>query len=435
MAGVLQVVRICLCILAVAAAAGCVSGVPDTDDGSPVPSYVPDTEGTDDSSGEERVGMVEVLSDPPFAAVLVDGEYAGAATPAVIPVSWGNHTIGAESSYGRVSATQVTVAGNTTVELRISPEQGTGRFLNAGILSGTGFAVVEASERAVYVSVFGRMQNAVRSGTGSVIRNMVESPYVVPGLAEGTVKITAAGGSGDSILREVPVMSGAFSPLYYMFGAGDPWENLSVSSDVYAGMRYSVDGFLSAGVLPGKREWPVSATFVSVLTPEGIVSFPRGAGNWSEMELDRREVVWHDVRVMSQPSGADIFVDGFATGYTTPWTIRNVSDGFHAIMVSKPGFLPEVQKVSFGGTGREMTIVMLTMQEYASGYVAVNSSVPGSRVVMYGRDTGDRTPVVYAGFPSGRREISVVSPDGRSRMFAVTVVPGAVNEVFADFSQ
>ena len=198
MAGVLQVVQICLCILAVAAAARCVSGVPDTDDGGTVPSYASDMKGTDGSSKEERVGMVEVLSDPPFAAVLVDGEYAGVSTPAVIPVSWGNHTIGAESSYGRVSSAQVTVAGNTTVELRISPEQGTGRFLDAETLSGTGFAVVAASERAVYVSVFGRMQNAVRSGTGSSIRNMVEVPYVVPGLAEGMVKITAAGGAGDS---------------------------------------------------------------------------------------------------------------------------------------------------------------------------------------------------------------------------------------------
>lgn len=102
-------------------------------------------------------------------------------------------------------------------------------------------------------------------------------------------------------------------------------------------------------------------------------------------------------------------------------------------MMSKPGFLPEVQKVTFGETGREMTVVMPTMQEYALGYVAVDSSVPGSRMVMYGRDTGDRTPVMYAGFPSGRREMSVVSPDGRSWVFTVTVVPGAVNKVFAVF--
>lgn len=425
---------VCLCMLAVAAASGCVSSVPDIEEGSLVLSNVSDTNGTDDFSGEGRVGMVEVLSDPPFAAVLVDGEYVGVATPAIVPVSWGNHTIGAESSYGRVSSTQVSVAGNMTVELRISQESGTGMFPDAELLSDTGFAVVEASERSVYVSVFGRLQNALRSGTGSVVRNMVEMPYVVPGLKEGMAKITVETGSGRSFLREIPVMGGAFSPVYYMVGTGDPWENLSVSSDVYAGMRYSVEGFLSGGVLPEKREWPMSATFVSVLTPEGIVSFPRGAGNWSEMEVDHREVIWHDVLVTSQPSGADIFVDGFATGYTTPWTIRNVSDGFHSIMVSKPGFLPKVRKVAFGGTERTMKVVMPAMQEYASGYVVVNSSVPDSRVGMYGQDTEDRTPVVYAGFPSGRREISVVSPDGRVRAFTMTVVPGTVNEVFADFS-
>ncbi|MCQ2355609.1 MAG: hypothetical protein MJ014_01100 [Methanocorpusculum sp.] len=116
--------------------------------------------------------MVEVLSDPPFAAVLVDGEHAGvSSTPAVIPVSWGNHTIGAESSYGRVSSTQVTIAGNVTVELRISPEQGTGRFLDAETLSGTGFAVVERrSGRCMFrCSKGGRMQSGQGRGVLSGI--------------------------------------------------------------------------------------------------------------------------------------------------------------------------------------------------------------------------------------------------------------------------
>lgn len=421
-----------LCVLLVLAACGCVSDVQDTGEKAGTVT-VQETDTGMVPDAEERYGQVEVLSDPPFAAILVDGVYTGSATPAVVRMSAGRHTIAAESSFGRVSSAEVDVWGNETVELLFSQEVRTGQFLRDGDLSDTGFFVVDSNEREVYVSVFGRMQNALRTGTGSVIRNAVEMPYVIPGLREGKVKVAAEVLSGTSVIREVPVASGLFSSVYYMFGGGDQWRNLSVSSEVYAGMAYSVSGFLAGGVLPGEREWPVSATFVSVMTPEGIVSYPRGAGNWSEMVIEPREVVWYDILVTSPVAGADIVVDGFPTGYTTPWTIRNVSDGFHVITVSKPGFLPVSREVALGGPAGVTQVMMPAAEMYASGFLAVNSSEPGSRVVMYGRDTGDRTPVMYAGFPAGKREVTVVSPDGRSRMFEMTIVPDVVNEVFADF--
>ena len=39
-------------------------------------------------------------------------------------------------------------------------------------------------------------------------------------------------------------------------------------------------------------------------------------------------------------------------------------------------------------------------------------------------------------YPSGagKLEVTLVSPDVRSRMFEMTIVPDVVNEVFADFS-
>ena len=146
------------------------------------------------------------------------------------------------------------VWGNEIVELLFSQDVRKGQFLQDGDLSDTGFFVVDSNEREVYVSVFGRMQNALRTGTWSVIRNAVEMLYVIPGLREGMVKVAAEVLSGTSVIREVPVVSGLFSSVYssvyYMFGGGDQWRNLSVSSEVYVGMAYSVNGFLAGWVLP-----------------------------------------------------------------------------------------------------------------------------------------------------------------------------------------
>ncbi len=171
----------------------------------------------------------------------------------------------------------------------------------------------------------------------------------------------------------------------------------------------------------------------SVLTDEGYVSYLRDSMDRTLLKIEPREVVWHDLYVTSSPSGADILVDGFPTGYTTPWTIQNVSDGFHRITVSKPGYLPVEKELVLAGTTGTEQISMPAMSEYSSGYLLVDADEPGSYIMMYGKDTGDRTPTVYPAVPIGNRDITIMSGSGVTKTETVMILPDAMNTLNVSF--
>ena len=81
-----------------------------------------------------------------------------------------------------------------------------------------------------------------------------------------------------------------------------------------------------------------------------------------------------------------------------------------------------------------MSVSLPEMQEYASGYLRVDSDEPGSYIMMYGKDTGDRTPVVYEAVPIGSRDITVVSGSGKSKTEMVLVLPDTMNELYVTFA-
>ncbi|MDE2518964.1 MAG: PEGA domain-containing protein [Methanocorpusculum sp.] len=427
-----------LCILACILAAGCVNAPVPGPDITPAPGQTADP--ADETEIPAGSFAVTVLSDPPGASILVDGEYTGKTAPDTIAVSAGTHTITAESSHGQRSSEELKVAEDRTIELRITQEKTLGKFLTEKELSKTGWAVVRASQQYVYVSVNGRQANSVRYNLeGTAMRDTVETPYVIPGLKEGlvSIKVEPSGlqfdtGSGyDS--GEFPIVSGIYSWLYFLVNGNEPMDVLAVTSEAYAGYPYSVDGYLSAGLIPETREWPVSCDYVSVLTDEGYVSYLRDSMDRTLLKIEPREVVWHDLYVTSSPSGADILVDGFPTGYTTPWTIQNVSDGFHRITVSKPGYLPVEKELVLAGTTGTEQISMPAMSEYSSGYLLVDADEPGSYIMMYGKDTGDRTPTVYPAVPIGNRDITIMSGSGVTKTETVMILPDAMNTLKVSF--
>ena len=333
-----------LCIFVCICSAGCVTSPSANTTGE---LDVPVTPVLQDDDVPVGLAQVTVLSDPPGAAILVDGMYVGKTAPDTVVLPFGRHTIEVECDHKKRVSQDVDVQGDTTVEMRVSHDKTVGRFLSKSDISKTGWAVIRASQQYVYISVNGKPANSVRYNLeGTAIRDTVETPYVVFGLKEGLVpiKVEAGGMNTDSGVGynsgEFPIVPGLYSWLYFLVNGNDQMDILSVKSDAYAGYPYSVDGYLSAGQIAETREWPVSSNYVSVMTKDGYVSYQRDSMDRTLVIAEPRDVVWSAVSVSSSPSGADILVDGLPTGYTTPWTIQNVLDGFHKITVSKPGYLP-----------------------------------------------------------------------------------------------
>ncbi len=348
----------------------------------------------------------------------------------------------AESARGHRTSETHELTNDTTIALSLSQGKTIGRHLTEKELSKTGGAVVRSSQQYVYISVNGKQANSIRYNLeATAMRDTVETPYIIPGLKEGlvSIKVEPSGILSDTGTGynsgQFPIVSGIYSWLYFLVNGNEQMDNLAVTSETYAGYPYSVDGYLSAGLIPETREWPVSCDYVSVLTDEGYISYLRDAMDRTLLKIEPRHVIWHDLLVTSSPSGADILIDGFPTGYTTPWTIHNVSDGFHKITVSKPGYLPAEKELALSGTAGTKTVTMPPMEEYSSGYLLVDSDEPGAYIMMYGKDTGDRTPAVYQAFPIGNRDITIISGSGITKTETVTILPDTMNTLYVSFKK
>ena len=67
------------------------------------------------------------------------------------------------------------------------------------------------------------------------------------------------------------------------------------------------------------------------------------------------------ISVNSNPRGAEVFIDGFRTGYSTPYTFGNISDGPHRIMVTKDGYLPQQKLIDLPHYSVPVSMTPLTL--------------------------------------------------------------------------
>ncbi len=416
-----------LCLSLFLLSCGCTgtAGIQD----QPVPTGTATPAATTGENTATGSALLTVLSDPPYAAILLDGTYTGTTTPGSIRIPAGSHTVRVEASNGRSAEQQINIREDTTLSFDIPAAAGKfGTPLTEQELSKTGWAVVKAADPYVYISV-----NANR-----IVRDVVQTPYVIPALKEGLVgikieDITSSGREFGFSEGTFPVISGLYSPVTFT-GGTETLDMFSITSSAYAGYPYSVSGAVSPGRIPESREWPSDYRFISLKTPDGYVSYPRAAAGTSSVVIEPRDVTWYPLTVTSSPSGADILIDGIPTGKTTPWTIQNVSDGFHTVLVSHPGYLPQEKDLLLAGDAEAREVSFPDMEPYTNGYLVVESDEPGAFIMMYGRDTGDRTPTVYPAFPIGTAEITVITSTGKSLTKTVTVLPDTVTTVHADFS-
>jgi hypothetical protein len=138
--------------------------------------------------------------------------------------------------------------------------------------------------------------------------------------------------------------------------------------------------------------------------------------------------------VTSVPAGAAISVDGFLTGYATPYVIADVSAGKHLVSVSKPGYIPAEREVTLTdnpGDACDAT-VKFTLEPYTWGSLAVSSTPEGARIYLFGRDTGEVTPHTFHYLNIGSYPVKVVGESGSKTIEDVVVSPYATTDCHAD---
>ena len=138
--------------------------------------------------------------------------------------------------------------------------------------------------------------------------------------------------------------------------------------------------------------------------------------------------------VTSNPTGADIFIDGVQRG-TTPHTFTDIALGTHSVIVSKIGYLGKYSTITVSqGQPTKVDVTLEPLQSgTGTGTISVISDPPGAGIMLDGKYSGKATPYDFSGIASGIHTVEMTLVGYNSYTESVTVVPGTTVVVKHEF--
>lgn len=213
-------------------------------------------------------------------------------------------------------------------------------------------------------------------------------------------------------------------------------KTVSIRPGSYSGAEFTINGRFPPGRLPATISTGCPGSFICVHKGEAYTSFLIPCPNQDTvvLDLETNQEPHPPLLVTSAPDGAEIFIDGFRTGYTTPHTFTEVSGGLHRIMVSKPGLYPmeEIVTVEIRGTNTTPQKVFFSMENYGGGTIVVDSLPRGASIYINGWTPGESTPHTFDHMKIGSYEV-VVQMGPKPWVEQFELVPSKVSKVVADF--
>jgi hypothetical protein len=138
------------------------------------------------------------------------------------------------------------------------------------------------------------------------------------------------------------------------------------------------------------------------------------------------------LRILTQPSGAMVSIDGEAAG-ESPVARDSITAGEHVIDVSMTGYEPAQQLVTIEPARQRAISIMLTARAQAPGRIVVNSNVGDAVVTVDGMARG-APPVVIADASEGPHAIVVTAPGYDAFRTTCSVGPGQNCELNAELT-
>lgn len=367
----------------------------------------------------QKTADLAIISEPDGALISLDGEYTGRTTPAIFyALPSGVHTVSLSGGgfYGRFEES-FPLSGEQTLRVDL---QGRSHTLSEGLArietyEGTGGIFVDSKPDGATIVIDGRALEW-------------KTPQVVSGIKPGVHTVSVKGGWVDFSVstKKCLVESGMVTRV--VFDQEQSYaRSVNVKSERFDKAEISVNGKRFDQKIPATVEVSGVCSFVSVRDDTGYYSFPVSdfLDGGADLVLGDPAPATAAVRVTSRPAGARIFVDGFDTGYATPYTIERLSDGPHLIAVSSPGHISAEQRILLAdnpSTAEDATLSFV-LDTYPYGSLTVTSRSEGATIYLHGKDTGQVTPYTFRYMRIGTYDVKVSLGGTSKSRDDVTVLP------------
>jgi|WetSurMetagenome_2_1015567.scaffolds.fasta_scaffold04759_2 hypothetical protein len=380
-------------------------------------------------------------SDPEGALIFLEGNYLGKTTPYTVEVNPGDENRIRLELDGFVPVEQnLTVYNDTT----ICQKMYTPVYTTKGRTDDLVPEPDSVHQGGLYV--------LSRPGPSFVyidgVRVSRRTPVVINGLKEGKHAIRLSLDLSDGLStsrpdiyfedREVYVHPSSLIPVDVAASTA-PSKTMIIDSDALRGEPFTVNGNTAQDTMPAEVQIPRSSSYITVFHNLSYISYPITESVDENMYHGIKPRAYYNLNVSvdSAPQGAEVFIDGFRTGYSTPYTFANISDGPHRIIVSKPGYIPRERLISLAYTSVPIstTDVHVTLEDYSWGFLRVESNPPGAGISIDGLDSGEVTPYLFPLMPTGSHSLKVTGNNITKMFYDRTVDALQEANITADLNE
>jgi hypothetical protein len=383
--------------------------------------------------------QITLYSDPEGALVYIDGIYLGKITPYILDVGRGeSHTVRFELDGFAPSETSFTTTNSTSIH--------TSLYASGHTIKGRLKDIPEDPDGIKYggLSISSRPSGALISIDG--ISTGKTTPSVIMGLEPGSHTIKLVRGlrevneKTEFVFEEqtVWVVPGVPIPVDINGIGYNSLSEVILDSHRYRGFPFTVNGYPLNATVPAKVRTARVDSFVTIHENESFISYqiPPILNEDRYLLFESRDYQNLSITVNSDPRGAEVFMDGFRTGYTTPYAFGNISDGPHRVMVTKDGYLPQQSLIDLprGSVPSYKKSIDFVLEEYQSGFLYVNSIPKGGKVSIDNLFTGEVTPALFRSIPMGTHSVKVTGINASKTFSDITITSLEMANLTADFT-
>ncbi|MDD3977083.1 MAG: PEGA domain-containing protein [Methanomicrobium sp.] len=200
--------------------------------------------------------------------------------------------------------------------------------------------------------------------------------------------------------------------------------NVNINSRDFKNLKFKIKDNYPEYDFPAIVSAERCGTYITVLDDGKFYSYNSGILEDGDNVIVTRNTNFGKVSVDSNPSGAEIFVDGYNAKITTPAVLDCLSEGWHVIQVSKDGYYSEKKQFFMVDSGPDIDYQLkFLLDEYPYGYLSVNSQPEGCSIYLGGSYTGKKTPYNFEYMPIGTYDVMLMYNRTITENELVTVLP------------